>query len=997
MTHVILAYCVENQFVAAKIASAISPQVTVDKVVFNNEHGIEGLDAKAESNKSPILLLISDNFLKSEKCMDNAMHILQRLGNAKRLIPVITDGVYSKDGNGHFVNVPTSFDRVSNVIQYMNYWQDKYLELRREKPTGSDEIIHSEHVRKVRNISSEVGELLRYLRAMENYTYEQFEDSNFIILYKVLGLQVPNTAIESLKKPEISHTIIPEPEPVKIEEQAPAYETINGHKDLIDNKNGIENKEIELPAGLDIASIPGVNLLNLNIKEEPKNVESVKIEIPPVVEEKIDKSYIEPPKPIVPPVTSNNDLNIEDIIADIKKDDRYSLDLDEPKKNGTSNYREIIDEVVNEDSLKADKIVDNDTKSVLDEIKNIFNQDKTETVETSLEQLYAEPKIAVEMPKVEDIISTPPPTVEIPKATIDVPSIPPVSPIEVVNEVKTPDPIIETPIIQESVAEAKSDVVVSMPIEEETIKNEVSRILNEAEEIESHFEYEQDKEIVELQEKKVLNGIHKAVNGTPDATHTEGVAEKSPKTKLEEVKEKLSKDILNNDLRYQYAAELVQNHRYHDTIEQLEILIENDRTHIEAYILMAYAAEQTGDYLLSLSCLEKVTLIKPDYPGIFYKLGCLIIEHFKNQKRKATHYFKEAIEHDPKNADAYYQLGKLESEQNGDFGVIISYFKNAVLNNPYHADAAFELAKAKYEVGDRAQASYFYNKACQSNPHLKSKLNDEIFRYEEPIPEPQVNDNGITVLITGATSGIGRATAEIFAQHGYRLILTGRRGDRLNDIKNKFESDYKNLNQVLEFDVRSLDAVKKAIDQIGEEWQNVDILINNAGLASGLEPIHEGNIEDWEAMIDTNIKGLLYMTRAIAPKMVARRKGHIINLSSIAGKEVYPNGNVYVATKHAVDSLTRAMRIDLHKYNIRVSQVAPGAVEETEFSLVRFHGDNEKAKIYDEFQPLKASDVAESIYFIASRPEYVNIQDITLFGTQQAGANFIDKSGRKDR
>jgi NADP-dependent 3-hydroxy acid dehydrogenase YdfG len=260
-----------------------------------------------------------------------------------------------------------------------------------------------------------------------------------------------------------------------------------------------------------------------------------------------------------------------------------------------------------------------------------------------------------------------------------------------------------------------------------------------------------------------------------------------------------------------------------------------------------------------------------------------------------------------------------------------------------------------------------------------------------------VNDNGMTVMITGATAGIGRATAEVFAKNGYRLVLTGRRNDRLEEIKTAFETTYNNRIQILNFDVRNLEGIKNAVNELEEDFKNVDILINNAGLASGLSPIHEGDVADWEVMIDTNIKGLLYVTRAVAPSMVARKKGHIINLSSIAGKEIYPNGNVYIATKHAVDALTKAMRVDLHKYGIRVSQVAPGAVEETEFALVRFHGDAEKAKIYDDFTPLKASDVAESIYFIASRAEYVNIQDIVLAGTQQAAAAFVDRSGRTDK
>lgn len=184
------------------------------------------------------------------------------------------------------------------------------------------------------------------------------------------------------------------------------------------------------------------------------------------------------------------------------------------------------------------------------------------------------------------------------------------------------------------------------------------------------------------------------------------------------------------------------------------------------------------------------------------------------------------------------------------------------------------------------------------------------------------------------------------------------------------------------------------MDSLPEEWQAIDVLVNNAGKAKGLSPIHEGKLEHWEEMIDTNIKGLLYMTRVIAPGMVARETGHIINVGSIAGKEIYPNGNVYCASKAAVDALTAGMRLDLHKFNIRVSQVSPGHVEETEFALVRFDGDAERAQIYKDFQPLKASDVAEVIYFQASRPAHVNIQDVVLYGTQQASATVINRSGR---
>lgn len=239
-------------------------------------------------------------------------------------------------------------------------------------------------------------------------------------------------------------------------------------------------------------------------------------------------------------------------------------------------------------------------------------------------------------------------------------------------------------------------------------------------------------------------------------------------------------------------------------------------------------------------------------------------------------------------------------------------------------------------------------------------------------------------LITGATSGIGKACAEIFAQHAYNLIITGRRADRLKNLAASLQG--KNRIQVLplEFDVRNREEVEKVFESLPVEWKAIDVLINNAGLAAGLNPVHEGSISDWETMIDTNVKGLLYVSRKIMPWMVERKHGHIINIGSIAGKEAYANGNVYCATKHAVDALTRGMRIDLLPHHIKVSAIHPGAVE-TEFSLVRFKGDEQKAKkVYEGFEPLKALDVAEAVWFMASCPAHVCINDLVIMPTAQA-------------
>ena len=245
------------------------------------------------------------------------------------------------------------------------------------------------------------------------------------------------------------------------------------------------------------------------------------------------------------------------------------------------------------------------------------------------------------------------------------------------------------------------------------------------------------------------------------------------------------------------------------------------------------------------------------------------------------------------------------------------------------------------------------------------------------------------VLVTGATSGIGKSTAELFAKNGYDLIITGRRDDRLQEIKTQFEADHKTKVTTLCFDIRNVSEVEKVITSLSAENKKIDILVNNAGLAAGLGPIQSGNIDHWERMIDTNVKGLLYITRAVSNLMIENKKGHIINIGSVAGKEVYANGNVYCATKHAVDALNKSMRIDLLAHNIKVTAVNPGMVE-TEFSVVRFDGDEDKAKkVYAGLQPLKPEDIAETIYWVATRPAHVNINDILIMPTVQATATNV--------
>lgn len=248
-----------------------------------------------------------------------------------------------------------------------------------------------------------------------------------------------------------------------------------------------------------------------------------------------------------------------------------------------------------------------------------------------------------------------------------------------------------------------------------------------------------------------------------------------------------------------------------------------------------------------------------------------------------------------------------------------------------------------------------------------------------------------TAFITGASAGIGAACAEILAREGYRLLLAARRIDRMHELAAKLRKQYHADVHAVALDVRDHAAVTQTFENLPTAWQQIDVLINNAGLSQGLDPIQTGDIGDWERMIDTNLKGLLYVTRTVVPGMIERASGHIINIGSIAGKEVYPNGNVYCATKHAVDALSKGMRIDLLSQGIKVTAIHPGMVE-TEFSVVRFKGDETRAKaVYHNLEPLLAGDIAEAVWFAVSRPPHVNINDLLIMPAAQANSTQLHR------
>lgn len=889
-----IAYCIEN----IKIADEIEKQLGRAKYQFDHFYCKRSTSEASLSDQllnqtSPILLIISDNFLKSAQCMANGLRLLQEKGD--RLLPIIVDGTDNDENTGEAIQVATNFERVSDIIQYINYWQDQYLDLRRQKRQLSDldESKFSAHLKVMREISSEVGEYLRNLRNLNYARIEEFQANHYERFFRFASDQ---SGWESYKIAIASLPIDPVPTPSEPDPQPE-------------------------PTQSSIAEVPVEPIIDLRQEDEP-------IPTPPIE----DNSFMEPEQPTQDqeeeaPLVDLSDIPGYDILKDKEAEIEQPVELTDLLDQ--DDLSEPVQETPAQEEDPADSI-----------LHNLFDEEEEEG-----------------------------------QAEEELPSIDNEEPME---------PTEEPQVVQEPIPVAPSVAI------QDTIRQGIELMEN-------------------AQTDEAIALIQGAVEQNPESI----------------------------SLRYHLALFLAQQAgNIPHAIEQLDHVLDKDASNPDALYLRGELAEAQQDYQNAKTYFDRLASLKPDYPNIYYRLGLISAHHLENEKQIAIDYFKEAIGHDAENADAYYQYAALLSEYLKKPKKAVKFFKQALELQPHHPFANYDLAILYHQMDEYEKAKKAYLKATEINPEVHTEENDYAFgvkvKEEEPTvatasvgetaiqelredihrlelllkaqetekapchaaEEPPKRELKEVVLITGATAGIGKATARIFAEEGYRLILTGRRAERLEELKNELEENHHTEVETLVFDVRNIEAAQEALDKLEGPWRDIEILINNAGKAKGLAPIHEGELNHWEEMIDTNIKGLLYMTRLVAPGMVERRKGHIINVCSIAGKEVYPNGAVYCATKHAVDALTAGMRMDLFKHNIKVSQVSPAHVEETEFAAVRFDGDTERAKIYNDFNPLTSNDVGRSIYFITTQPDYVNIQDIVLSGNQQASAMLIDRSGR---
>ncbi len=939
-----LAYCSQNQSQVNAFETDLQKAgFEFQSITCTNDADGNSFKEKLENAQGHILFFLSDNLLKSADCLAGIYGTIQQLIRNQQLTTIVLDGHSIKE-DGTLVVIPTKFDRVSHVIQYMNFWQDKYLDVRKEKRNAdpSESPAYDEQLKLIRSISAEIGELLRFIRNANYFSLEAISAKDYELFFELFNNK---------------HLYIPFKEQQELQ-KARKLSTVSSEQNV--------DEAIEEPDN--IGDIPGMDLLN-----ETSSLGELSTDPSPETTHSPDNSASDETEKMDP-----NEKNEEE------------NDLSDYLTNPESSFFEEKEE------LKSDASDFSSFQNRNSDLENVYKEDMDDDIPQ------------------EDFGDFKDTFIPSPESELDPEET---DPSDEMEELFADD----EPNSTKDKEAGQHDEIPASEVEANEMSNQVEDDDNDNDNDKTNDDDEPlaiDAALSSSNGKLTENAPEKT---TEESTSNPEVAQIAQTANfliqagevdqalglMKVIVKKYPEDI---DARFQYAVILADYKKDQDSaVSQFKKVIEYKSDHFQAYLRLAEIAELNEDYLAAIDYYKKIKEHRPNLPDIDYKLGLLHQTALPDQKEEILGYFKKAVQIDPTNVDAYYRYATLLSEMPEKSDKAVKAFKKTLKIDPDHPFANYDLALLYHQQEDWEKAAKFYNRAAEINPELKNETNDQAFRVDENgdlIQETEEKADSAffvsgtsdkVVCVTGATSGIGKATAEVFARQGYKVLLVGRRADRLEALQTQFKEYFEN-NQIetLTFDVRKLDAAQQALESLDESWQNIDILINNAGLAKGLAPIHEGNIEHWDTMIDTNIKGLLYMTRLVSPGMVERKKGHIINVCSIAGKEVYPQGNVYCATKFAVDALTKGMRIDLHEHNIRVSQVSPGHVEETEFALVRFDGNEERAKIYNDFNPLTSSDVAESIFYIATRPDHVNIQDVVMTGTQQASATMINKSGRSD-
>ena len=908
---------------------------------------------------SAVILLVTDNFLKSYGCMNGVLQASHKWGDSLQLTIVVTDGVV-EDEEEKKILVPTNFERVGEIIQYMNFWQDRYLDLRKEKRKRKNDKDLDEQILITKEISGDVGEFLRYLKGYGYLDLESFKEK--MAAQQEAGIPegasiLPSPAMEDDQQPPLPD------EKSLVEMIEDSSEALIAENAELTFDPATEKEDHDHVTDEILSAIPGLDLLDEKTDDEDTDNSSI---FKDLIGDEENTSGATPGKETE--AIPNGHFTQQEL----EKLDGENEEL-----------MSILDEVLVDEGL-------NDSDG--NEDYQFVGEDPDNPDDFNIESLFEDD---------EQLATTQPGADEEAAALV-----------------------------------GEDEVLLNLVAEEEDLTSD--------EILEGAVEY-----FRENQNEEGIAFLAKALEANPADTslryyHAYALARYAGRyDEAEKQLDTLLAQDENHPDGWFLLAELAESKedfaKAKSCFEKVTKVNPNF-PEVQYRIGLLISEQFSGQEEKAAQHLKSAIDQNEKNVDALYQLAILLNEHL-NQPKAAVDYFLKALNLQPAHPFTNYDLA-LVYHGLGDLEKAAEFYEKAVAINPElktpQNDQAFNTHQQEVEITEdnsghptietmeETASSSTTDSFAAGEPNLAddpapelmeevkaAEAKDEKAATEDTVEIPDhkekhssetivtfadENTSAIKtkiVMITGATSGIGKATAELFARNGYRLIMTGRRAERLHDLQEEFVKKYEVNCKTLAFDVRDLPSVREKLENLSGEWKDIDILINNAGLSRGMDPIHAGNLEDWETMIDTNVKGLLYMTRAICPHMVERRSGHIINVSSIAGTEVYPGGNVYCASKAAVSSLTRSMRLDLHKYNIRVSQVAPGHVEETEFARVRFDGDAERAaQVYDNFQPLRSSDVAETIYFIATRPAHVNIQDIYMFGTQQASATMVDRSGR---
>lgn len=949
-----LAYCIDNLPVAESLYKALSQTSYSVSHYYCKKNADEAtLAEQLRDFDGTILLLISDNFLRSEHCMNRALQLVQQ--KASNILPLVIDGRNKDEATGEWVNTPTKFERIGDIIPYINYWQNKYLDLRSQKrkfeaeneADKREEL--NENLRVLRQVSSEASEFLRVLRNMRYYQFSDFIENHLRAFFEF----VEDSAEWSAFKANVPNL---------------SFQT-DGAAEL---ETETVTNVVEVPVEPEARELPIVELI-----QEP--------EVPATPEE-----------PAVP---------VEEPIEAVEHSHESAETQEEWTGAELAENLEDLGVVIAEHAALANEEIPLEIPALEPEIEV--------SAEVSIDEVV-EPEIA-----------------EVADTQTD-------TPLDAPDAQAHEELAIEAATAEEDEEEQDED---EDEDEEEESSDQVNDLIREARGL-----------VASGQVEAGINYMKQAIKtypGSAELHYFYGLILAQNTRDLNGALEQLALATEidpDHEAAFFLLGELAElQGDFNAARKHYERLIDINDEFTDVYyrlgtVLQANFPEEV-EY--AAKCFKKAAKRNPGNADAHYQYASILAD-VMGKTDKAEEWFLKTLDIQSKHPFANYDLALIYHTA-GDAAKALEYYEAAILNNPElqtpeneiafrglgnpaepvaeeiaeEVPAALEESDAPEEpvaLGELAEVAEELSvpaispllsiehdtiEALKQNilrleELLKAKAAqvEEVAVVEEPVEEEPIEmAPAKTVLITGATSGIGLATARTFAQAGWRLILTGRREDRLEAVKAELiEAGAEVLGLV--FDVRNYHSVAETIQNLPEEWRSIDLLINNAGKAKGLSEIQEGSLEHWEEMIDTNIKGLLYLTRCISPMMVAQHSGHIINIGSIAGKEPYPMGNVYCASKAAVDMLTRTMRLDLHKYNIRVSQIAPGHVEETEFALVRFDGDADRAKIYNDFQPLTSQDVANTIYYMATQPSHVNIQDVVIYGTQQASATVIDRSGR---